>query len=189
MRTPHTIDWIAGRRVPPAGVLALLAAVVLLAWQGWLAWGESQRLAAERAAVGALSRRAPAAPAMSEADRRRHAQIDTLARHLATPWDEWLTLLERRDRRDAVLQRLAQDASTGEMQITAQAPTAAAMMNYVVALERDGRLGGVLLNRHELMTDQPGAPVQFDLVARWRSVPAPAAQAAQVAQTTPEAAR
>lgn len=186
MRTPRTIDWIAGRRVPPAGVLVLLVAVALLAWQGWLAWGESQRLAAERAAVGALSRRAPAAPAMSEADRRRHAQIDALARHLATPWDEWLSLLERRDRRDAVLQRLAQDASTGEMQITAQAPTAAAMMNYVVALERDGRLGGVLLNRHELMTDQPGAPVQFDLVARWRSVPA---AIAQVAQTTGEAAR
>lgn len=186
MRTPQSIDWIAGHRVPPAGVLALVAALALLAWQGTLTWNESQRLAAERVAVGALTRRASAAPAMSDADRRRHAQIDALARHLATPWDEWLTLLERRDRRDAVLQRLSQDASNGEMQITAQAPTAAAMMNYVVALERDGRLAGVLLNRHELMTDQAGAPVQFDLVARWRSVPAPAAQ---IAQTTPEATR
>lgn len=183
MKTPRRIDWIAGRAWPPAGVLALLAGIALLAWQGLLAWDEWQRLGAERSAVGALAPRRAAAPAMTEADRRRHAQIDAIARHLATPWDEWLTLLERRDRRDAVLQRLSQDASTGDMQITAQAPTAEAMMNYVVALERDGRLGGVLLNRHELMTDQAGAPVQFDLVAHWRSVPA------RVAQGAPQEAR
>lgn len=174
MRSPAPIDWIAPRRVPPLGLAACAVALGLLAWQVALAWDASRRLAAERDAVGALARRVAVAPAMTDADRRRHAQIDALARRLAMPWDEWLALVERADRRDAVLQRLAQDATTGQMALTAQAPDAAAMMRYVVALEREPRLAGVLLNHHELMTDQSGAPVQFELVAQWRAVPAAA---------------
>lgn len=183
MKSPSRIDFLA---VAPGRVLgfALLAAsVFVLAWQGFAAARELQLLERERAGLAALaSSRAPTSVGMSAEDRRRHAQMEALARYLAAPWAELLGAFEERRAGQAVLQRIEQDAATGTLRITARARHAEAMMAYVRALEADRRVGAVLLHRHEPEEEQPGAALRFEISANWPGGGDPrAAAAAQAA--------
>lgn len=182
MLSPSRIDFLAAapRRAP--GLALLAVAVALLAWQSWEAARELRLLERERSGLAALApqRNAGNAP-MTAADRRRHAQMEALARYLAAPWDELLAAFEERRPGQAVLQRVEQDASSGTLRLTARARHADAMMAYVTALEADTRLSQVLLHRHETDGEQPGAPLRFELSAAWKGggdMRAPAAPAA-----------
>ena len=190
MKSLARIDFLghAQRRGP--GIALLVAAAVLLGWQGWHAAQEYTLLERERAGLASLTRQArPAAAAMSPQERQRHAQLDALARYLAAPWDELLAVFEQRAPGQAVLQRIEQDAQTGAVRLTARARHAEAMMQYVTTLERDTRIASVLLHSHEAERDLPGSPLQFQLSATWKGGGALKPLDARAAASAPAGAR
>lgn len=169
IRSPSRIDFLAPAPRRGLGLALLAAAALALAWQGLEATRALQRLEQERRGLGALVARRSAAPAaMTAEDRRRHAQLDALARYLAAPWAELLAALEERRPGQAVLQRVEQDAATGSIRLTVRARHAEAMMAYVTALEADRRLANVLLHRHEPDGDAAAGALRFELSADWR---------------------
>ena len=107
---------------------------------------------------------------MTPEDRRRHAQIESVAVQLSVPWDQLLAIVEQRAKGPTKLLRLEQDSSTGQLKLSAQAPNTAIMMDYVISLEADPMLQGVRLRSHEAKRSEPLAPVQFEVVATWRAI-------------------
>ncbi len=169
IRSPSRIDFLAPAPRRGLGLALLAVAAAVLAWQGFESTRALQRLDQERSGLAALTARRSAAPAaMTADDRRRHAQLDALARYLAAPWAELLAALEERRPGQAVLQRVEQDAATGSIRLTVRARHAEAMMAYVTALEGDQRLGNVLLHRHEPDGEAAGGALRFELSADWR---------------------
>ncbi len=163
------IDFLARRRWPPAGwVLATLAAA-LLAWQGGLALREADTLRGLQADLARLQRQASAsrAPAMSPEDARRQRQIEALALYLATPWDRLLALFEEHAGSRVVLMKFEPDAAEGRVEVLGRADNATALVDYLMALERDPRLRGVMLRHHEVKRSEARQPIDFTLGAAW----------------------
>jgi hypothetical protein len=189
MKSPARIDFLAPAPRRGLGIVLLAVAAALLAWQGWAALRALQRLDQERSGLASLApRRTSADGAMSADDRRRHAQLEALARYLAAPWGELLAVFEERRPGHAVLQRIEQDAATGSVRLTARAHHAEAMMAYVTALEGDRRLRGVLLHRHEPDVDASAGALRFELSAEWQGggeLPARAARPAAEGASAP----
>ena len=178
MRPITTIDFVARRSLPSAGVTMLLLAAGVLAWQGWLAWQDQRAMQHQRDAFAASTRQAEVPQkATSPAERRQIAQIEFVARHLAAPWDQLLAMFEKHGAGEVALVRIEPDASTGLVTLTARARDRRVMMAYVIALENDLRLSSVLLNHHETLGDVDGAPVLFAITAQWRAVSAQPAKA------------
>lgn len=174
------VDLRGRPRLGGPGWWLLALGGLLLAWQGALAWQQHGALQAERAGVARLARAAvQPPPAMSAADIQRHAQFEPVARHLAAPWDGLLDLLESTGSREVQLLRLAPDAESGRVALTAQARSATALSGYLLKLEASRPLKDVQLLRHE-HGETRAAPMEFDIEAGWRGVvPAAAASAAE----------
>jgi Tfp pilus assembly protein PilN len=168
MKLDLRIDFIGRRKLPPLGLALTLAAAGLAAWQGSLVAQDAEQLQRQRASLAALERpRKAPRPTMSAEDVRRHHQIETVARHLATPWEPLLSLFEARAPEGVVLTKFRPDAGLGRVELTARAATPEAVGAYLMQLERDSRLRNVLLQHHEVLQDQPGAPVEFAIGADW----------------------
>jgi hypothetical protein len=93
-----------------------------------------------------------------------------------------LGLFEERAPAGIVLLKFESDAGTGRVEITGHAAASKALGEFVVALEADKRLSGVLLHQHRVMRDEPGAPIEFTLGASWGAVSAPAPPAASASE-------
>lgn len=187
------VDFVPHRRWPAAGLVWAAAATVVVAWQGWLALQDADLLQRQRAGVEALRRKSfSAAPAMTPQDIRRHAQIDAVARYLATPWDGLLGLLESHTGSRVSLVKLEPDASSGRIELTGRALSTKDVATYLMALESDPRLEGVLLHRHEIRRTEAGSPVEFRIGATWNAngrEPARATLASAAAAPVQETAR
>lgn len=166
------IHFLKRRTWPPLGLLLLAAALAWLGWEAWRTAEESRLLAAEKAGMASLVRNAsaPAKP-MSAEEQQRHAQIESIARYLASPWATWLAVLEENANGKAIVRRLEQDAANESLKISGRSADVASMMTYVLALQGDARLKDVKLVSHELLRTEPGAPVQFELTAGARPLP------------------
>jgi Tfp pilus assembly protein PilN len=185
MKLDLRIDFIARRQLPPLGLALALAAAGLAAWQGSLVAKDAEQLRSQRAGLAALERprKGPRAT-MSAEDARRHQQIEMVARHLATPWEPLLSFFEARAPEGVVLTKFRPDAGTGRLELTARAATPEAVGAYLMQLEHDSLLRNVLLQHHEVLQDQPGAPVEFAIGADWAG---PAAASANVGAAPVEA--
>jgi Tfp pilus assembly protein PilN len=185
MKLDLRIDFVARRQLPPLGLALVLAAAGLAAWQGKLVADDAEQLKSQRAGLTALQRpRKPLQSAMSAEDVRRHQQIELVARHLATPWEPLLTLFEEHAPKGVVLTKFRPDAGTGRVEFTARAASAEAVGAYLIQLEQDQRLRNVLLQHHEVLQDQSGAPFEFAIGADWiraRALATPAEAAAAAA--------
>jgi len=182
MRSLRTLEFLARPAWPPAAVALFALAAALLAWQGWQTFDASSLLVAERAGLQGLGRGpARSAPTMSAQDRQRHAQIEALARYVASPWDQWLAAIEMHAGDRASLTQLEQDTETGTLLITARADSLEAMMHYVIALQNDPRLKDVQLQSHDMVSGDKGAPVQFRVTAMARALAAPPPASASAA--------
>jgi Tfp pilus assembly protein PilN len=165
------IDFIARRRWPAAGLCLAVVAAGAIAWQGGLALSESDLLQRQRTGLAALQRQAsaPQRPAMTPEDIKRHAQVEAIARHLATPWERLLALFEEHAPSRVVLMKFEPDATEGRVEVTGRAPGPKALAAYIVALERDPRLSDVMLHHHEVLRTAAGTPVEFTLGAAWET--------------------
>lgn len=165
------IDFLKRRTWPPLGLLLLALALCWLGWEAWRTTEESRLLTSEKAGMSALVRNAsaPAKP-MSAEERQRHAQIESVARYLASPWATWLAVLEEHADGKAIVRRLEQDAANESLKVTGRSADVGSMMAYVMALQGDARLKDVKLVSHELLRTEPGSPVQFELTAGARAL-------------------
>ncbi len=166
-------DFLSPRRWPVAGLgLAALALLVLL-WQGSLALRDFNALQSQRAGLVSLQRQASAVrpPAMSAEDSKRHRLVEALAAYMATPWDSLLGLFEVHASARVVLSKFLPDASEGRVEVSGRAYGSAALADYLLALEHDPRLRGVLLHHHEVQRGEAdaaaNAPIDFTLGAAW----------------------
>ena len=175
MKVDLRVDFVRRARVPRPALLLGVAAVVLLAWQGWAARSDFVALQEQRAGLASLSRPAArAGAAMSPRDVERHAQMDQLARQLATPWPELMHLFETQANAGVVLLSLRPDAAAQNLELSGRAASVEALGAYLEALEQEPLLRDVLLTRHETVADDPARALEFSLTAKWLAAPAPA---------------
>jgi len=184
------IDFVA----PPAPAgfgraLLALAALALVAGgaQFAIAWHAFRQ---EKAELVSVMQRG-AVPVVDSA--RRSASnaaglqsAGTVARGLTAPWPDLLQSIETIRNKDVALQIIEPIAARQSVRITADARHFAAMLEYLEQLQ--GRaLSDVVLTSHQVQVQQPGAPIRFQVQAKWGGgvvTPSPAASAASPAQAS-----
>jgi hypothetical protein len=168
MNAVAPIDFARRRRWPPLGVALAVLGTALVAWQAWLAVDQAEVVARHRAGLAALQRSASQPrQAMSAEDAKRHNQIAAVARYLATPWGPLLELFESHASTQIAIVRLEPDAAASTVELTARAANTAAMSAYLIKLERDPRLSGVMLHHHEVLQEGSGTVIEFSIGAGW----------------------
>lgn len=91
-------------------------------------------------------------------------------RNLNTPWSDLLDGLEKAPNNVALLV-LEPSAAKRNLTITAEAANPSQMLDYVAALQADGRFTNVALVSHQLQVQAPGNPLRFQLRASWGETP------------------
>lgn len=172
---PPVIDFARTKPQRYVGALLCLLGVAVLAQVALLAQESQALLQAQREGLRTLMAQSPAAranAALSPDERRRRAQMESVANYLAAPWDGLLAAFESRARGKVVMRKLEPDAATGMVRMVGETQSLKSMMDYVQALESDKRLREVVLLKHERSQDAAAAggaaPVEFTVVAAWR---------------------
>jgi Tfp pilus assembly protein PilN len=194
MKRIAPLEFVARTPRRPWAWLLLVAALPLLAWQG-LRYGEALERRDEQAAALRkldLAARVTRRP-VSDADVRYVAQAGQAAAQLSAPWGSMLAMLEEHKSEDIALLRLEPNAKTGQLKLTGEARSGAAMVAFLESLERDVRLSQVTLVNHQLQRQTPGEPLRFTVNAVWllgvaASAPAEPASAQAAPTTTAQAA-
>jgi hypothetical protein len=169
---PVHLDFAAPvRRAPLAGA-ALCAAGLLAALAVGIAF---ERKLAERgrleAALGAVPRARPSAPAPPDAQRAA-ADAAAIERELATPWSRLLAELEAasHDSTPAVsLLEVEPDAAKQRVRITAEVRALNDALAYLRRLQRSAVLRHPMLESHERRKDDREHPLRIKLSAEWRT--------------------
>jgi Tfp pilus assembly protein PilN len=176
MKLDLRVDFVRRTRAPTAGLAAMAVAILLLAWQGLEARDDYVALEQQRAGLAALARPGvKASPAMTPRDIERHAQMEQLARQLATPWPSLLHMFETRARTGVVLLSLRPSAAEQRLELVGRATSVQALGAYLESLDEEPMLRDVLMTRHEVVTDDPARPVEFSMTANWQPAVADAA--------------
>ncbi len=188
MKRIHRLDLLHDQRTPWGGwllaglglLLAGLAALPLLPLR--------EDIEARNRSLGAERRASAAADApieLSATDRRRQTQARRLLVQLDAPWNELFNLLEQNADPQVGLLRLEPDAASGQIRVMALARNLDAMAAWLRRLEQDPRLADVQILQHQIEEQQPGRPVRFNLVARWRGAAAAGGTGRQAEAPTP----
>jgi len=188
MKRIHRIDLLndsptrwGGWALAAAGLLLAGVAVLPLLPLRADIEARTQAVSAERRASAA----ADAPIELSATDRRRQTQARRLLVQLDAPWNELFNLLEQNADPQVGLLRLEPDAASGQIRLMAMARDLGAMAAWLRRLEQDPRLGDVQIVQHQIEEQQPGRPVRFNIVARWRGAGTAASTSRQAEATTP----
>lgn len=90
----------------------------------------------------------------------------TVARDLTAPWSELLRSIESIQNKDVALQIVEPIAARQSLRITADARHFEAMLDYLEQLQGH-TLAEVVLTSHQVQAQQPGAPIRFQIQAKW----------------------
>lgn len=166
------------QRIGRPGLALLAVVMLLLGTQAALLFDRLRTHAVQTEALAAAdARRARATPAASppkpadpaEVTRTRVAR--QVAQNLVTPWADLLESLETSPKQNVALLSVEPSVAKRTLRLTAEARTPQDMLDYLQALQRDERLGGVVLTSHQLQSQTPGQPIRFQLQASWGSRP------------------
>lgn len=159
------LDFVAGPRAARigrvlliAGAAAAVAAVVDLA-DGWQRREDQGNAVAAAIASRAARNARPADPALVRA-------AAVLSHELRLPWGQLLSDLESAQSRDVAVLVVEPVAAQKLVRITGDARNSEAMLDYVAEIGKRS-LGDVVLTSHQVQAQAPGAPVRFQLQARW----------------------
>ena len=152
------------------GLLLLLGAAV----------GGHRLLDAERTHAAALLRaemlqarlereagRAAPAPSTTLVSSAQAAAVNGAVLRLNLPWQELQAALGHATPSGVALLALEPDAAKRTLKITAQSRNSAAMLAYLHALKQQPMFSSVVLVRHEIHDQEPGAPIHFQLQTQW----------------------
>ena len=171
---PLRLDFAGrGERASPARIVLLLAgaAAMTLAIAAYqdiqtrTAKLESELGRIKKPSAAALDLRPGARP--DEAVRRANA----VARELALRWDKVFAAIEAAGDADVGLLAVEPAAHKGLVRITAQSRNKQAMLRYLSRLQEREPLERMLLEQHQVRTDEPERPVRFVVSGEWEQAP------------------
>lgn len=117
----------------------------------------------KKPAVAARNAGAAGAHRPDEAVRRANA----VARELARRWDKVFAAIEAAGDPEVGLLAVEPDAQKGLVRITAQSKSKQAMLRYLTRLQDKEPLQRMLLEQHQVRTDEPEQPVRFVVAGEW----------------------
>lgn len=163
------LDFIAAPRATRVGRGVLLLGVLGAAVGAGFAADAWHARAAEQEVLSGLVvanaprvSRVPPDPAMV----RVAAMVTS---ELQMPWGQLLLALEAIPSRDVAVLTIEPTAAQRTLRITADARHADAMLDYVAQLKQQA-LTQVVLTSHQFQPQTPGAPIRFQVQARWGDV-------------------
>ncbi len=170
MKPIAQVNFLSTKPWPWAGVVLVLLASAALLVSAASSWRVEQ---ANRQETALLNQRAarlvpPPPRKLTEAERLRVSQVQSVAAELRAPWSDLLASFEEHGGVDVALLKLEPDARAGLVRVTGQARNTKALFDYVQTLEADPRLTQVLLTAHQAERDAPGQPLRFTVQAGWR---------------------
>ncbi|QCB45683.1 hypothetical protein [Hydrogenophaga sp. PAMC20947] len=166
-----------GRRVPLPGLLAAGISALILAWVALQMVDAMAERARQQQTLKRIADESQAPPVQAKAlekpdpkDVARALFARQTVRNLNTPWTDLLAGLEKAPNNVALLV-LEPSAAKRSLSITAEAASPTQMLDYLAALQADGRFANVALVSHQLQAQAPGTPLRFQLRASWGEVP------------------
>lgn len=170
MKPIAQMNFLELRPWPWAGLALALIAAAVLAAAAASSWRVDQSNRTETALLNQRAARLvpPVPRKLTEAERLRVTQVQSVAAELRAPWSDLLASFEEHGGADVALLKLEPDARAGVVRVAGQARNTKALFDYVQALEADPRLTQVLLTAHQAERDMPGQPLRFTVQAGWR---------------------
>ncbi|MFZ4625462.1 MAG: hypothetical protein ACOYNF_14660 [Rhodoferax sp.] len=168
------LDFSGRRR--PVGVgrwlglgLGIAALATVIAWNHWH-W-QSRVVAAEkqlRTVQAALQARQPAAQKMDDTQLAAEwGRAMTVAEELNQPWDKLFATVEAQATGSVALLTFEPDAAKRELVLTAEARNFEAMLGFYRMLGQQDHLSGVVLQSHQVNSQDNEKPVRFRMTAKW----------------------
>lgn len=162
-----------------AGYAFALAAAALVAWQAVRAYEDAVRLQAHRDGLATLQRATSArVSVMTTEERTRHAQIEAVAKALATPASTLLDAIEARAPTNGItLKRIAYDARSGALELDVRASSQGARQDFVRSLAQwpaSPGLGVPSLQQTPANGAASPGGLTFHVAARWSTPSTPA---------------
>lgn len=167
-----TLDLIAPAKKPSSFGVLLLTATLIAGFvliteyrdlQDEEVLLEQERTAHERSARGLAAIAVSIDPATLQKIESANAIID----QLALPWDHLFSAVETAAADSVVLTGIAPDARTGVVQISGDAVSENAMIDYVRRLEEQTVFSGVYLLNHQRVPRNGTHPYRFTVTATW----------------------
>jgi Tfp pilus assembly protein PilN len=90
-----------------------------------------------------------------------------VSRSLTAPWVDLLDAIESAPQQSVALLAAEPSTSKQSFRLTAEARDLDAMLGYLAALQKDRRVGPVILVSHQLQVQTPGRPIRFQVQAGW----------------------
>ncbi len=112
-------------------------------------------------------------PAAAESGQRELLVANEAARALNRPWGELLAALEQAQDSRVQLLVLQPNPRKGEVQLSGEAASFAALAEYLSRLRAQAVLGEVVLNSQRPMEEDGRQALAFTLTAEWAEHPAP----------------
>lgn len=103
---------------------------------------------------------------VSESDIR---QAETLLEQLSAPWQPLLNALDQVNSKDIALLSIEPNKKKQQVLLTGQARNMEATLAYVRRLMQESVFTQVYLLKHSVDFDHPFEPVEFSIVAEWKS--------------------
>jgi len=98
-------------------------------------------------------------------------RANAVARELARRWDKVFAAIEAVGDGEVALLAIEPDARKGIVRITAESKNKHSMLRYVTRLQASQPLQRVLLEHHEVRTQEPERPVRFVVSGEWEETP------------------
>jgi len=174
---PLLIEFSRPQRRPHGPGLAALGIgvtlLVLAMMQSDIQASRIASLQSELAGLGvdiAARRQRENRPAPRAADiDDRVAKANRIVRLLSPPWEDVFVTVEALNGKDIAVLSLEPEPASAQVRIGAEARNTPAMFQYLERMRNSGRLTPVVLQSHQIMTEDPHKPVRFGFTASWIS--------------------
>ena len=168
------LDYLAGRPVNLAGMLALAIGVVSLGSAVWYSRDLSGEISDREVLISRLQEREDGRSMFRETEPRDAEQIARETKQanaailaLSLPWKEFFDAFEATRANDVAVLAIEPDAQKGVVRISAEAKGLESMLNYVSSLQKIALFREVLILNHQIQDQDPQKPVRFVVQAAW----------------------
>jgi Tfp pilus assembly protein PilN len=169
------LDFASPQRRPSGpGLAALLIGATLLSLAMMQSDMQASRIASLESELSALGvdiearRNKERRPSQKSADLDdRVAKANRIIKLLSPPWEDVFNTVESLNGKDIAILSLEPELGSAQVRIGAEARNTRAMFDYLERMRNSGRLSPVVLQAHQVMTEDPHKPIRFGFTASW----------------------
>jgi Tfp pilus assembly protein PilN len=169
------LDFAAPQRRPSGpGLAALLVGATLLCLAMMQSDMQASRIASLESELSALGvdiearRNKERRPTLKSADMdERVAKANRIIKLLSPPWEDVFNTVESLNGKDIAVLSLEPELGSAQVRIGAEARNTRAMFEYLERMRSSGRLTPVVLQAHQVLTEDPHKPIRFGFTASW----------------------